>query len=124
MDRVYNGKRFHEGDFADRNERQKRRNQGNFNNRDLGSGSFMPRDLPLSMVPITILDDAVFRILCPSQRIGSVIGKGGNIIKNLRQESGAKIKIADAILGVDERVIIISSPNLGSDRGRGKDGNN
>lgn len=125
MDRGYSGKRPHplfEGDLADRNGRQKRRNQGNYSSRESGGGSFMPRDLALPLVAASLPDDAVFRILCPAPKIGSVIGKGGSIIKNLRQESGAKIKIADAIPGVDERVIIISSTDRGSDRGRGKDG--
>jgi poly(rC)-binding protein 2/3/4 len=54
-----------------------------------------------------------------------VIGKGGNIIKALRQETGARIKIANAVPGVDERVIIISAPERdrahGRDRERGRD---
>ena len=123
MDRGYSGKRLYDGDLADRNGRQKRRTQGSYGSRELGGGAFMPRDLALPIVAATFPDDAVFRILCPASKIGSVIGKGGSIIKALRQESGAKIKIADAIPGVDERVIIISSTDRGSDRGRGKDGN-
>lgn len=125
MDRGYNGKRPHplyEGDLADRNGRQKRRNQGSFSSRELGGGQFVPRDLSLPLMPGSLADDVVFRILCPAPKIGSVIGKGGSIIKTLRQDSGAKIKIADAIPGVDERVIIISSLDRGGDRGRGKDG--
>jgi predicted RNA-binding protein YlqC (UPF0109 family) len=82
----------------------------------------VPRDLPLPVMPATLPDDVIFRILCPAPKIGSVIGKGGSIIKTLRQDSGAKIKIADAIPGVDERVIIISSLDRGTDRGRGRDG--
>ena len=50
-------------------------------------------------------------MLCPGDKIGGVIGKGGSIIKSLRQNTRAKIKVADGIPGVDERVIIIfSSP--------------
>lgn len=129
MDRGYNGKRPHplyEGDLADRNGRhQKRRNQGgSYSSRELGGGGhFVPRDLQLPPIMTTgspLPDDVVFRILCPAPKIGSVIGKGGSIIKTLRQDSGAKIKIADAIPGVDERVIVISSLDRGggSDRGR------
>ncbi|KAG0570194.1 hypothetical protein KC19_6G143700 [Ceratodon purpureus] len=127
MDRGFGGKRPHplyDGDLADRNGRQKRRNQGTYSSRESGAGSFLARDLALPLVAASAPDDAIFRILCPAQKIGSVIGKGGSIIKTLRQESGAKIKIADAIPGVDERVIIISSADRGSDRGRGKDGSN
>lgn len=54
-------------------------------------------------------NELVFRLLCPSDKIGSVIGKGGSIIHSLRKETGARIKIADAVPGSDERVIIVSA---------------
>lgn len=53
--------------------------------------------------------DTVYRILCPSKKIGGVIGKGGNIVKALREETRAKISVSDSVLGSDERVIIIYS---------------
>lgn len=55
--------------------------------------------------------DTVYRILCPSRKIGSVIGKGGGIVKALREDTRAKITVADAVPapGADERVIIIYS---------------
>eukprot|EP00854_Cymbomonas_tetramitiformis_P029166 gene29166-36269_t len=52
-------------------------------------------------------DETLFRLLVPDKKIGSVIGKGGNIIKQLREESGARIKVADSV-GGDERVVMIS----------------
>ncbi|MBA0590271.1 hypothetical protein Gorai_018984, partial [Gossypium raimondii] len=56
--------------------------------------------------------DTVYRILCPSRKIGGVIGKGGNIVKALRQETRAKITVGDSVLGCDERVVVIySSPS-------------
>ncbi|XP_050227802.1 KH domain-containing protein At4g18375-like [Mercurialis annua] len=67
--------------------------------------------------------DTVYRILCPSRKIGGVIGKGGGIIKGLREETHAKITVADPVPGSDERVIIIySSPekisrNQNNDKG-------
>lgn len=86
------GKRSRSND-ADRNSERKRRNPG-------GQRETMPG-----------LDDTVYRLLCPGDKIGGVIGKGGSIIKSLRQNTRAKIKVADGIPGVDERVIIIfSSP--------------
>ncbi|GAB4827871.1 hypothetical protein Ancab_034755 [Ancistrocladus abbreviatus] len=55
--------------------------------------------------------DTVYRILCPSKKIGGVIGKGGGIIKALREETEAKITVSDSVPGSDERVIMIySSP--------------
>ncbi|KAF3443892.1 hypothetical protein FNV43_RR13582 [Rhamnella rubrinervis] len=62
--------------------------------------------------------DTVYRILCPSRKIGGVIGKGGSIVKALREESKAKITVADSVPGSDERVIIIySSPTRISSTG-------
>ncbi|XP_042501523.1 KH domain-containing protein HEN4-like isoform X2 [Macadamia integrifolia] len=53
--------------------------------------------------------DTVYRILCPSSKIGSVIGKGGSIINALRDETRAKIRVSESVPGTDERVIIIFS---------------
>ncbi|KAL6953890.1 hypothetical protein U1Q18_044980 [Sarracenia purpurea var. burkii] len=55
--------------------------------------------------------DTVYRILCHSRKIGSVIGKGGSIIKALRAETQSKITVADSVAGSDERVILIYSPS-------------
>ncbi|KAI5582784.1 hypothetical protein BDE02_07G108300 [Populus trichocarpa] len=49
----------------------------------------------------------LFRLLCHESRIGGIIGKGGNIIKGLQQQTGAKIRIEDAPLESPDRVITI-----------------
>ncbi|KAL5726157.1 hypothetical protein ACHQM5_009225 [Ranunculus cassubicifolius] len=54
-------------------------------------------------------EDTVYRILCPVKKIGSVIGKGGDIIKRLREETHAKIKVGEPVPGTDERVVIVFS---------------
>ncbi|KAJ0962726.1 hypothetical protein J5N97_027848 [Dioscorea zingiberensis] len=65
--------------------------------------------------------DTIYRILCPAKRIGSVLGRGGDIINALRDKTHAKIRVADAIPGSEERVVIIfsypskESGNIGSD---------
>lgn len=68
------------------------------------------------------------RILVPASRAGSIIGKvkcqtacdmypqftfgqGGEYVQSLRQESGAKIKIANTMPGCEERAVHISSPD-------------
>ncbi|CAH2072697.1 unnamed protein product [Thlaspi arvense] len=56
-------------------------------------------------------DDTVFRYLCPVKKIGSVIGRGGDIVKQLRMETRSKIRIGEAMPGCDERVITIYSPS-------------
>ncbi|KAL6009097.1 hypothetical protein ACLOJK_022324 [Asimina triloba] len=54
-------------------------------------------------------DDTVYRYLCPGRKIGSIIGRGGEIVKQLRQESQSKIRIGESIPGCEERVITIFS---------------
>lgn len=99
MDGYYSatGKRLRtEIELSDNNDRNKRRNSGR------------EQAFPGA-------DSTVYRILCPGNVIGSVIGKGGKVIKSLRQETRAKIKVADAVPGVDERAIVIfSSPTKSS----------
>lgn len=56
-----------------------------------------------------------YRILCPFNRTGSVIGKGGDVIQQLRNETTAKIKIEDAVPSCDERVITIFSNSSATD---------
>lgn len=53
--------------------------------------------------------DIVFRIVVASNKIGKVIGKQGRKINQLREDTGARIKIADPVTPLEDRVIIISS---------------
>uniref|UniRef100_A0A061SBR9 Kh domain-containing protein n=1 Tax=Tetraselmis sp. GSL018 TaxID=582737 RepID=A0A061SBR9_9CHLO len=53
--------------------------------------------------------EVVFRLLCPSALTGSIIGKGGSFVQSVRSDTGANIKIEDALVGCDERVVLISS---------------
>lgn len=54
-------------------------------------------------------EDTVYRYLCPSRKIGSIIGRGGEIVKQLRSDTQAKIRINESIPGCEERVVIIYS---------------
>ncbi|KAH9604427.1 hypothetical protein KSS87_011227 [Heliosperma pusillum] len=54
-------------------------------------------------------DDTVYRYLCPAQKIGSIIGRGGDIVKQLRLDTKSKITIKETVPGCDERVVIIYS---------------
>ncbi|KAJ4832802.1 hypothetical protein Tsubulata_044944 [Turnera subulata] len=51
----------------------------------------------------------IFRILCSNDRIGSVIGKGGSIIKGLQSETGAGITIGNTVADCDERLITVTA---------------
>lgn len=54
-------------------------------------------------------DDTVYRYLCPGKKIGSIIGRGGEIVKQLRLETKSKIRIGESVPGCDERVVTIYS---------------
>ncbi|CAK7355270.1 unnamed protein product [Dovyalis caffra] len=51
----------------------------------------------------------VFRILCTNDRVGGVIGKGGNIVKAIQNETGATISIGPTVAECDERLITVTA---------------
>ncbi|THG04273.1 hypothetical protein TEA_030080 [Camellia sinensis var. sinensis] len=53
-------------------------------------------------------EELIVRVLCPSDMIGRVIGKGGGSIKSVRQASGARIEVDDKA-DRDECIISITS---------------
>ncbi|XP_044491742.1 KH domain-containing protein At4g18375 isoform X2 [Mangifera indica] len=67
-------------------------------------------------------EDTVYRYLCPLKKIGSIIGRGGEIIKQLRSDTKSSIRISETIPGCDERIITIYSSgeetNLFEDSGQ------
>jgi len=86
------GKRSHShGDYSDSGG-SKRRNPGD--DRD----SYAPGP-----------EDTVYRYLCQGRKIGRIIGRGGEVVKQLRADTQAKIKIGETVPGCDERVITIFS---------------
>lgn len=54
-------------------------------------------------------EDTVYRYLCPARKIGSIIGRGGEIVKQMRSDTQAKIRITESVPGCEERVVIIYS---------------
>ncbi|KAJ6844746.1 RNA-binding KH domain-containing protein RCF3-like isoform X1 [Iris pallida] len=54
-------------------------------------------------------EDTVYRYLCQGRKIGSIIGRGGEIVKQLRADTQSKIRIGESIPGCEERVITIFS---------------
>lgn len=52
------------------------------------------------------------RLVCPVGNIGGVIGKGGIIIKQIRQESGASIKVDSSGAEGDDCIIFISAKEV------------
>ncbi|KAK3041177.1 hypothetical protein RJ639_028656 [Escallonia herrerae] len=54
-------------------------------------------------------EELTVRVLCPFNKIGRVIGKGGSSIKSVRQASGARVEVDDTKADRDECVITIIS---------------
>jgi len=51
------------------------------------------------------------QIFIPNELVGSVIGKGGKKINEIRQMSGSNVKIDESVSGTDERLVtIIGTP--------------
>lgn len=42
-------------------------------------------------------------------QVGSVIGKGGQIVKTIREETNSKIRVCEGILQCEDRVIVIAA---------------
>ncbi|CAM0145500.1 unnamed protein product [Urochloa decumbens] len=58
-------------------------------------------------VPIEPLS---FRLLCSKDKVGSVIGKGGNSVKTIQNDTGCEIKVLETVPKTDDRIISISGP--------------
>lgn len=54
-------------------------------------------------------EELVVRVLCPFDKIGRVIGKGGGTIKSIRQASGARVEVDDTKDDRDECIITITA---------------
>lgn len=54
-------------------------------------------------------EELTIKVLCPSNKIGRVIGKGGSSIKSIRQESGARVEVEDPKANHNECVITVIS---------------
>lgn len=54
-------------------------------------------------------EELAFRILCPNEKIGGIIGRGGSIVRSLQEEIGVRIKVSEPIAGSPERIVVISS---------------
>ncbi|XP_074276397.1 RNA-binding KH domain-containing protein PEPPER [Silene latifolia] len=52
--------------------------------------------------------DNVFRLIVPVVKVGGIIGRKGELIKKLCDETRARIRVLDAPLGTPDRVVLIS----------------
>ncbi|MBA0695229.1 hypothetical protein Goari_001863 [Gossypium aridum] len=54
-------------------------------------------------------EEVVFKLLCQADKVGSLIGKGGSVVRAMQNDTGAAIKIADTSHDSDERIVVISA---------------
>lgn len=57
-------------------------------------------------------EELFIKVLCPSNKIGRVIGKGGSSIKSIRQETGARVEVEDPKTNHNECVITVISSEV------------
>ncbi|XP_050880384.1 KH domain-containing protein HEN4 [Lathyrus oleraceus] len=50
-----------------------------------------------------------FKIICSNDRVGGIIGKGGNIIKALQSETGATVSVGPSVAKCEDRLITITA---------------
>lgn len=51
--------------------------------------------------------ESVFRMLVPAQKVGGIIGRKGEFIKKIVEETRARVKILDGPPGTSERAVSI-----------------
>lgn len=52
--------------------------------------------------------DCVFRLVVPVLKVGSIIGRRGDLIKKMCEETRARIRVLDGAVGTPDRVVLIS----------------
>ncbi|KAK9672421.1 hypothetical protein RND81_12G099500 [Saponaria officinalis] len=90
------------------------RPSNSFNNRNnypsrSGSYAYESETAPRSQNGPISFEDLVFRILCPNDRVDSVVGESSGIMDLLQNEIGVDIKVSDPVDGSEERIITVSS---------------
>lgn len=56
--------------------------------------------------------ESVFRMLVPAQKVGGIIGRKGEFIKKIVEETRARVKILDGPPGTSERAVSVFSIQL------------
>uniref|UniRef100_A0A0D9XMJ1 K Homology domain-containing protein n=1 Tax=Leersia perrieri TaxID=77586 RepID=A0A0D9XMJ1_9ORYZ len=52
--------------------------------------------------------DSVFRLVVPVLKVGSIIGRKGELIKRLVEETKARVRVLDGPVGATERIVLVS----------------
>ncbi|WJX22081.1 hypothetical protein P8452_11423 [Trifolium repens] len=62
-----------------------------------------------SLEPKAHHQEISFKMICSNDRIGGVIGKGGNIVRALQSETGATINVGPSVAECEDRLITITA---------------
>ncbi|KAF8077235.1 hypothetical protein N665_1054s0012 [Sinapis alba] len=80
--------------------------------------AFPESNQPDSLAPETALDaerwpgwpgDCVFRVIVPVSKVGAIIGRKGDIIRKMCEETRARIKVLDGPTTTPDRIVMISA---------------
>ncbi|XP_010266588.1 PREDICTED: KH domain-containing protein HEN4 isoform X1 [Nelumbo nucifera] len=55
------------------------------------------------------LEEVVFRILCPNDKVNNVMGEPDGIIEMLQDDIGVDVRVSDPLPGSNEQIIVITS---------------
>lgn len=58
---------------------------------------------------ITPPQEVLFKLLCPNERVGGIMGMGGSIVQAIQNETGASVSVGLPLADCDERLITISA---------------
>jgi KH domain len=61
----------------------------------------------------TPVDQFLFKMLCPANVTGSIIGRGGQVLQQIGDMSGAKVRVSqnqEFYPGTSDRIMLISGP--------------
>ncbi|XP_020693869.1 RNA-binding KH domain-containing protein PEPPER [Dendrobium catenatum] len=53
--------------------------------------------------------ESVFRLVVPLMKVGSIIGRKGEHIKKICEETRARVRVLEGIIGTNERIVLISA---------------
>ncbi|KAK7252275.1 hypothetical protein RIF29_36108 [Crotalaria pallida] len=59
--------------------------------------------------PKSLQREVTFRLICSSDKVGSVIGKGGSIIRAIQSETGATISVGPIIAKCDDQLVTVTA---------------
>ncbi|KAL5699722.1 hypothetical protein ACHQM5_030588 [Ranunculus cassubicifolius] len=52
--------------------------------------------------------DSVFRLVVPVVKVGSIIGRKGEVIKKMCEETRSRIRVLDGAIGTNDRIVLVS----------------